>query len=573
MVKKVLAGAIAGVVMLSSMGVSAYAQDMSADNSWKMDESSEATWAVDVSDEASGDFSYTYSGSGITISKYTGSGGAVVIPDYIDGVKVTVIGERAFENSAITSLTISNNVTSIGYCAFYNCDSLESVKVSANVYSIANSAFGGCKSLTAITVDSGNPFYKSVDGVLFNMSGSELMTYPGGKAGESYTVPASVNKICESAFDSSSNLVNVKIPDSVTYISDYAFANSTSLKEIKFPKGIDTIFPSTCYKCSALEKVVIQEGVTYIHQYAFGYCMALKEVTLPKSLETIASYGFNRCWALKNVYYAGSEADWANMYIYSYNDTVKSATKTYNYVTGVQAFVERMYTIALNRSSDAEGLNNWVTMLEVGSHDGAGIAAAFLNGDEFKMRGLSNGDFVDVLYRTFFNREADSEGRSLWVATLDAGFSREYVLSQFVNLDEFKLLCASYDIERGIMFADGVAAHPGISKFVNRLYATVLGREADSEGLYNWALALTVKSETAKSAATNFFGSAEYTMKNVSNDVYVSDLYAVFMNRAADTDGMAVWVTALNNGMSREQVLESFAGSEEFKIISASYGL
>lgn len=71
----------------------------------------------------------------------------------------------------------------------------------------------------------------------------------------------------------------------------------------------------------------------------------------------------------------------------------------------------------------------------------------------------------------------------------------------------------------------------------------------------------------------NFFGSQEYIMKNTSSSAYVSDLYTVFMNRDADSEGLAVWVAAINDGMSRNQVLESFAGSAEFKMIAAGYGL
>lgn len=239
----------------------------------------------------------------------------------------------------------------------------------------------------------------------------------------------------------------------------------------------------------------------------------------------------------------------------------------------IEAFVERMYTVALGRDFDEAGKATWVAMLTAGTHDGAGIAKEFILGAEFEMRGLTNEQYVDVLYQTFFNRAADEGGRNLWSTILASGQSRAYVLSQFVNLDEFTMLCSSYGISRGVMLDNGTAVNPGIPQFVSRLYEMVLGRNADATGLYNYVMALLVKAETAESVAKGFFGSAEYAMKNTNDATYVSDLYNVFMNRAADADGLSFWVNTMAIGMSRNDVLSEFAKSAEFRAIAASYGL
>lgn len=241
--------------------------------------------------------------------------------------------------------------------------------------------------------------------------------------------------------------------------------------------------------------------------------------------------------------------------------------------SGVGSFVERMYTVALGRDADESGKANWVTMLQAGSHDGAGIAREFILGDEFKMRGLSNEDYVDVLYSTFFDRVADAEGKNLWVTILEGGNSREYVLSQFVNLDEFKLLCESYGISRGVMLDTGKSVNPGVTKFTERLYELVLGRTADAAGLYNWTYFMTCEVETPKTAATQFFNSQEYLMKNTDGEIFVGDLYKVFMGREADEDGLKFWGDCLMVGMTRDNLISEFAASEEFKAIMASYGL
>ncbi len=239
----------------------------------------------------------------------------------------------------------------------------------------------------------------------------------------------------------------------------------------------------------------------------------------------------------------------------------------------VEAFVSRMYTVVLGRDAEEAGLNNWVAALKAGTHDGAGIAAEFVLGEEFEMKNLDNSAFLDVLYKTFFNREAYADGKAFWMSVLEAGNSREFVLSNFVNLDEFTLVCASYGIQRGVLFEDGNACNPGVVQFVNRLYTLVMGRDADKDGLYIWTLSLTVKAETAESAAKNFFNSEEYGLKNTDDATYVTDLYAVFMNREADADGLKFWTDTMGVGMTREEVLSEFAKSEEFKAIAAGYGL
>ena len=71
----------------------------------------------------------------------------VVIPD-----SVTSIGEGAFTQSGLTSVTIGNGVTTLNYGAFELCTSLTSVSIGTNVTSIGDYAFFFCTSLTNIII-------------------------------------------------------------------------------------------------------------------------------------------------------------------------------------------------------------------------------------------------------------------------------------------------------------------------------------------------------------------------------------------------------------------------------------
>ncbi len=113
---------------------------------------------TDVEVEAftpSDDFSYITSNNTITITGYTGANSTVIIPDTINGLPVTSIGNYAFENeTSVTSVTIPGSVTSIGADAFLG-SGLTSLAIGGAVTNIKSAAFAYCSSLTNVTISSG----------------------------------------------------------------------------------------------------------------------------------------------------------------------------------------------------------------------------------------------------------------------------------------------------------------------------------------------------------------------------------------------------------------------------------
>ena len=116
--------------------------------------------------------------------------------------------------------------------------------------------------------------------------------------------------------------------------------------------------------------------------------------------------------------------------------------------SGVTEFVNRMYNVCLDRNPDAEGLNTWTTCLWNHSKSGAEVAYGFIFSPEFQNRNMSNEDFVEYMYKAFFGRGSDPEGKSTWVGVLQSGQSREDVFRGFVGSQEFSSLCNKYGIKR-----------------------------------------------------------------------------------------------------------------------------
>ncbi|MCL2043856.1 MAG: leucine-rich repeat domain-containing protein [Treponema sp.] len=181
---------------------------------------------------------------------------SITIPD-----SVTAIGEFAFRESGLTSVTMGNRVTSIGRLAFHGCTNLTSITIPDSVTSIGEEAFSSSgitsvtipgsitsigrgafadTALTTINVSPNNPRYSSLDGILYDKERRILIAYPTRRSG-SFTIPGSVTSIGAMAFWECSNLTSITIPNNVTSIGETAFYGCTGLTSITIPGSVASI--------------------------------------------------------------------------------------------------------------------------------------------------------------------------------------------------------------------------------------------------------------------------------------------------------------------------------------------
>ena len=181
--------------------------------------------------------------------------------------------------------TIPNSVTSIGDHVFDNYRGLTGITIPNSVKSISEDAFGMCDALTEINVATDNPYYCSVDRVLFNKTKTTLVRYLDRKKG-TYTIPNSVTSIGGYAFYYYGyDLTSVTIPNSVTSIGRGAFYNCSGLTSIEIPNSVTSIGSWAFSYCHHLTGVTIGNNVTSIEERAFIGCSGLKEVRYPKGLD------------------------------------------------------------------------------------------------------------------------------------------------------------------------------------------------------------------------------------------------------------------------------------------------
>lgn len=263
--------------------------------------------------------------------------------------------------SGLTEIVIPDGVGYIPPLTFYGCSSVTGITIPVSVNSIGHSAFTGCSSLQRIDVEPDNPFYRSIDGVLYNAELSELVACPGGKTG-SYALPSEVTCIDEGAFCGCGSLTEIIIGDNVTEIEFAAFTGCTSLQTITLPfvgkskttskdaGDVSYLFgyvfgtaerdgqtavtqysynrttfsyhsrtyyiPASLrhvtitggtipcgafYNCSMLTGIALPDNTKIIDIDVFAGCSSLKEFVIPEGVKTIDYNAFGGCSSLTDI--------------------------------------------------------------------------------------------------------------------------------------------------------------------------------------------------------------------------------------------------------------------------------
>jgi V8-like Glu-specific endopeptidase len=125
-----------------------------------------------------------------------------------------------------------------------------------------------------------------------------------------------------------------------------------------------------------------------------------------------------------------------------------------------------------------------------------------------------------------------------------------------------------------IVFADGTGRFDatGNAEDCARLYKAAFGRAADATGLDYWTSLIDHQSVGLADVAAAFVGSSEFSAhySTPDNAAFIHLLYRNVLGRAADPSGLQYWVSALDDGTSRAQVLAAWSDGFENKANSLS---
>lgn len=151
---------------------------------------------------------------------------------------------------------IPSTVTSLSWIPFESCKLLSSIAIPASLTAhISDYAFNGCSGL--ITVESGNPNYSGIGGVLFNKDQTTLIHCPYSKTGN-YLIPTTVKTLQNGAFYGCYYLTSIDLPSSVITIGGFAFASCSLLNTINIPSSVTSIGETVFNSCRGLTSIYVK---------------------------------------------------------------------------------------------------------------------------------------------------------------------------------------------------------------------------------------------------------------------------------------------------------------------------
>ena len=168
-----------------------------------------------------------------------GVNGTVVIPSSVTSIAYDAFAGRG----GLTQVTLPNGIRTIDALAFSGCDSLTEVVIPSSVVNIGRLAFVR-SGLTSISVEEGNEFYSSRNGMLLSKNGTLLIQGVNGEV----EIPSCVRMIGEMAFMRCSGLTRLVIPDSVTNIASKAFAYYHGLTDAWLPRHLEGKFSANVFE-------------------------------------------------------------------------------------------------------------------------------------------------------------------------------------------------------------------------------------------------------------------------------------------------------------------------------------
>jgi hypothetical protein len=221
---------------------------------------------------------------GVYGPKYREVAKVIEIPSQVEFANkiytVTGIGQYAFRDSKMPSVTIPETVKDIDYAAFKN-SKMTSIVIPSTVQYIKDSAFLCCENLTEIDVPGSVAYIEdSAFGYCKNL--------------KKITLHKGLKRIGDCAFEGATEVQQLTIPDTVVEIGAGAFNrvcyNSTNRLTLTIPDSVLTIGYNAFFECR-IKKLTLGKGLTKIEDGAFRKS-ELKEVVIPANITSIGIKAF-----------------------------------------------------------------------------------------------------------------------------------------------------------------------------------------------------------------------------------------------------------------------------------------
>lgn len=277
------------------------------------------------------DYEINEDGKGITLTRYNGNEKNIEIPKEYLGYNVNEIGDEAFKDSDIESITVYDNIKTIGKNIIsegvviygYQGTPIETYANANNYvffiigqdvvngsywrFNISNHTLYITNKMISVTNKKDIPWYnfsKSIYVVEFeNENIDEIVDYAFYNCSNLNTVRMvdNIEKIEKYAFYSCKSLIEIDLPHEINTIGACAFGYCINLKSIEIPNNVTKIEKYTFDNCTRLEYVKLGDETISIGNNVFDYCINLKTIKLPEKIKEIGDFAFSHCDNLKRI--------------------------------------------------------------------------------------------------------------------------------------------------------------------------------------------------------------------------------------------------------------------------------
>ena len=240
------------------------------------------------------------------LESYSGADETLEIPERVEGLSVTKIGNEAFGKSQtvvtdevetlyypLKSLVLPDSVESIGSAAFFSCRDLSEIRLPESLREIGARAFGSCSALKTIALPES---LQRIGAYAFSECGLLRCDLPAGILYIGRGAFACSGELRKITLSEENEAYTVK--DGILYRKDLreaAACPAAMTGTAELPKECERIL-SDCFSMTRLSEVILPEGLREIGNYAFYDAKGLRFPALPDSLETVGKYAFSAAW-------------------------------------------------------------------------------------------------------------------------------------------------------------------------------------------------------------------------------------------------------------------------------------
>lgn len=231
-----------------------------------------------------------------------------IIPETVNGLKVTAIANSAFANfTKLETIVMPDTIEYIGDYAFYGCTNLANIEFSKNITHLGAEAFEE----TAYVKNLDENKVHVISDILYKVGNNVIQPNTVLVKNEDSIIPDKfkgnqfnyvyfddwndeINQWSNALFTGNKNLVYVEIPSYIEYIPNDTFKNASNLIGVSLTSSTKRIGNSAFANCTNLSDIEINESVVSIGDEAL-MGTGIENINLPETMENIGNGAFKNC--------------------------------------------------------------------------------------------------------------------------------------------------------------------------------------------------------------------------------------------------------------------------------------